>query len=716
MTLYNQMPFPPHQGIPYDYAPPLLDGFIEPNYAGETTQLEPGYTSGPRFAFGGSSGVPMAVFQGIKHNSADTLYLGFVARYDPGFDGKDFVMVVLQPTYGAPSAADRRIDVFLNEPLPNPNPTNATTSAGVPMSGADPNDVNPTGPGLPQIRTNKTPYAMTVYQRTPGGANTWASMAEPAGMDCRVRSVWDGVNRYWSVELQVPTTGWMTLASPSPAAFGFYFNIGVGWTDAGGIPYVVQYPWPYDPSNPTSNFLADPAGASIEPEDWDPTTYGQGYIVPAGVANPAQGISFVNDAYGIGVLDGAGNITGNATFVAGHQNKMVARLQNTSPNTVPKVRARFRIADFGISGGLYSHGADWADIATPSTNPAPNAGVDIPPTPPGGHQDIELDWTLTGPDSTKFMSLQSDQCLWVQLDTVATVPPPPAGQPAPPITAAEFVVDSERRNLWFTNMSTVVHKAVLDASHLGLEHLLEQTHQVILQVATSAVKAVQQTPVERALKEIGIEHISFRPAMQISPVSPLRVASPIVAQPVSPKLVEPVRIDPKLIEQPVAPAQPVGTKEIVKPFLAENPILNGTIDRAPLVAGINPQLPPLRFGTWFTAVNAYQVLGNRTLTFKDGTKAHVCAYVGSYGYVAQHAYRVGETVDNVQLVHQLAGPNLTSAGPNMFRGVVAPNARIDITNTLRTVRVSKLPIVIAKPIAVISKPFIAIANLVRKPA
>ena len=714
MTLYNQMPFPPHQGIPYDYAPPLLDGFIEPNYAGETTQLEPGYTSGPRFAFGGSSGVPMAVFQGIKHNSANTLYLGFIARYDPGFDGKDFIMVVLQPTFGAPSTADRRIDIY-----PNLDAGGGSTSAGAPASPLDANDVNPSGPGFPQIRTNKEPAAAVYYQRNAPGGDIWSSVAKPAGVDHKVRSVFDGVNRYWSVEIEIGTTGWINLpsysaASPAASTFGFYFNIGVGWTDSGGIPYVVQYPWPYDPNNPTSNFLADPAGASVTPENWDPTTYGKGYILPAGTANPAQGISFVNDAYGIGVLDGGGNITGTAGFATGHVNKLVARLQNTSPNTVPKVRARFRIADFGISGGLYSHNADWADLADSTTNPAPHGGVDVPPTPVGGHQDIELDWTVSPADHTKFASLPADQCMWVQLDTIATVPAPPAGQPAPPITAAAFVEDSVRRNLWFTNMSTVVHKAALDASHLGLEHLIEQTHDVFLQVSTSAVKAVQQTPVEKALQAIGIEHISFRPAMQISPVSPIRAAAPIVAQPVAPKIAEPVRVDPKLlqpIEQPAAPAKP-----IAKPYLAENPIINGTIDRAPIVAGINPKLPPAKFATWFTAVNAYQVLGNRTLTFKGGTKAHIAAYVGSYGYIAQHALKLGETVSNIQLVHQLAGPNLKSAGPNMFRGTVAPSQKIAITNTLRTVRVSKLPLVLAKPIALVAKPFVAIANLGRKPA
>ena len=699
MTLYNQMPFPPHQGIPFDYAPPLVDGFIEPNFAGETTQLEPGYTSGPRFAFGGSSGVPMAVFQGIKNKSADTLYMGFIARYDPGFDGKDFVMVVLQPSPGAPSAADRRIDVYPSADVVPP----ATTSAGAPAAPADPNDHAPTGGNPTAIRTNKPPTAMTVYQRTPGGPNLWAAIAEPAGMDCKVRTVYDGgANRYWSIELQIPTTGWMTLGS----TFGLYFNIGVGWIDSStGYAYVTQYPWPYDPSNPTSSFLADPAGDSILPENWDPPLYGNGLILAPGAPNPAQGISFVNDAYGIGVLDGAGNITGNASFVATHHNMMIARLQNTSPNTVPKVRARFRIADFGISGGLYSHSADWADIADPSTNPAPAAGVDVPPTAPGGHQDITLDWTVTSAQSA-VLSAITDQCLWVQLDTIAQAAPPPAGQPAQPGPAAEFVEDSVRRNLWFTNMSTVQHTAALDSTHLSLEHLLENTHQVFLQVSTSQVKAPAQTPVERVLKTIGIQHVSFKPGMQISPISPIRVTAPVSTKPV---ISTPVEIA-KPVQTPATPASPEG---VAKPYIAENPILNGTIDRSVLVPGIKPNLPPAKFATWFTAVNAYQVLGGRTLTYKGGKKARIAAYVGSYGYVAQHALKLGESVDKLQLVHQLAGPALTSAGPNMFRGTVAPKSKIGITNTLRTVSTSKAPVVLAKPIALVAKPFVAIGKLFR---
>jgi hypothetical protein len=680
MTLYNQMPFPPHQGIPFDYAPPSVDGFVEPNPGVGTTQLDPGYTGGARFAFGGSSGVPMVVFQGVKHKTQDMIYMGFVARYDPGFDGKDFVSVFLQPSPGAVSAADRRIDVHPNLPLPSPNPVPAqTTSAGALAAPLDalndrprPGHVPP-DPALPEIRTNKPPNVMSVYKRTPGGTDKWAVMAAPAGLDCKVRSEYDGVSRFWSVELEIPTTNvgdWITLG----ATFGLYFNVGVAWTDAGtGITYVSQYPWPYDPDvSGTGSFLADPAGFSITPENWDPPLYGNGLL---GNTSAAQGVRFLNDAYGIGVLDGMGNIGGSANLAAGATNKMVARLQNTSANTAKKVRARFRIAEFGISGGLYSGGALWEDI--PGTNPAPNAGVDIPTTPGMTYHDIELDWLVSGADHTKFHPLGPDQCMWVQLDTIATAASPPGA-------AVQFVENSVRRNLWFTNLSNITHKAVLDASHLSLEHLIENTHDLFLQVASTPVKAVQQTPIEKRLQDADIRHVSFRPTLG-------RVAATPVAR-----------------ATVAAKASPIT-------LIQDNPILSGAIARDRIVAKIPVKTPPAKIATWFTAVNGYQVLGNRTLTFAGGEKARIVAYVGSYGYVAQHVVGLGESIDKLALSHQLAGPTLKSVGNNMYRGKVAPKQKIQLVNHLKTVPISKLPPILVRPVAIVAKPFTAIANMIRRP-
>jgi hypothetical protein len=683
MTAYNKMPFPPHQGIPFDYAPPKVDGFMEPDPGVSTTQLDPGYTGGGRFAFGGASGVPMVVFQGVKHNAQDLIYMGFVARYDPGFDGKDFVSVFLQPSPGAPSAADRRIDVHPNLPLVVPNPPPAqTTSAGALAAPADPDGNDRIGMGFPEIRTNKPPNAMTVYKRTPGGPDKWALMAQPAGLDCKVRSEFDGVSRFWTVELQIPSTNvgdWITLGS----TFGLYFNVGVAWTDAAtAITYVSQYPWPYDPDvSGMGSFLADPAGFSITPENWDPPLYGSGLL---GTTTGADGVRFLNDAYGIGVLDAMSNVGGSADLTAGATNKMVARLQNTSANTAKKVRARFRIAEFGISGGLYSGGALWEDIGTPAQNPAPNAGVDIPTTPGATYHDIELDWLVTGPDHTKFHTLSADQCLWVQLDTIA-----PAA--SPPGAAVQFVESSMRRNLWFTHLSTVQHKAVLDASHLDLEHLIENTHDLFLQVASTPVKAVAQTPVEKALLAADVKYESFRPMLARAPL----------AAPIS-------RVN-------IAAGDRAAAGSAITSLMNENPILAATIARGPVTTKIPQKTPPAKIATWFTAVNGYQVLGNRTLTFAKGEKARIVAYVGSYGYVAQHVVGLGESIDKLALSHQLAGPTLKSVGNNMYRGTVAPKAKIQLVNTLKTVPISKLPAPLVRPVAIVAKPFIAIANMIRKP-
>src|SRR3954454_12264179 len=105
----------------------------------------------------------MVVFQGIKDRSKDLLYMGFLARFDPGFDGKDFVSIFLQPSPGAVSTNDRRIDVFPNQDIATPGDT---TSAGALSTPADANDR--IGVGTPEIRTNKPPAGMNVYKRTGG--------------------------------------------------------------------------------------------------------------------------------------------------------------------------------------------------------------------------------------------------------------------------------------------------------------------------------------------------------------------------------------------------------------------------------------------------------------------------------------------------------------------------------------------------------------------
>lgn len=462
--IYDEMAFPSHIGLPWMSGPPTVDGFVEREPGVTTNQLDAGYANGARFIYGGESGIPRAVFQGVKHNGQDFVYMAFAARYDPSFDDNDFVMIVLRPSAGAPaSTQDRRIDI---KPV-------LTGAGGAQPNPTDPNDEPDPGdpPGTPLVRTNKPEAVSTFYERNLAGSPTvWNEVARPAGFppeSIRVRSVNAGGTRFWSVEVRIPTTGWITLQPQ----FGLFFDVGQVFV-AGGIEDVVQFPWPFDPDAPLANVLADPFDTLFA--DWDPTTVGTGFLLAPGATNPAEGVRFKGGANGIGIKVG-GNVTSTLDMALGANNLFVAQLQNTHPSTAQDVRARFRIAEFGISGGLYGNQAMWADLPTPpGTNPAPAAGQDIPHTPsPSASTDIELNWPITANDRATFQPLSRHQCIWVQLDSIA-----PAGG------AVAFAQNSVWRNLGIINLSETKEIAVVDGRYFG-EPRIDGRHELLLHVTTT---------------------------------------------------------------------------------------------------------------------------------------------------------------------------------------------------------------------------------------
>jgi hypothetical protein len=668
MSLYNQMPFPPHEGLPWMSGPPTVDGFVEPEYPGfTTTQLDAGYTKCGRVVWGGASGAPNAVFQGIKHNGQDFVYMGFVARYDPTFDVDDYVTIFLRPDPVAGSANDRRIDI---------NPVLASTGAvggGAPAAPPDAND----SAGPPTVHTNKTPPVQTFYKRNP--ANTgpgdaahprWnAGAPMPTGFEAKCRSVTDGTNLFWSVELKVPTTtaaggaSWVNLAK----TFGLYVNIG---QVTPGVPdeVVTQFPWPYDPNVANSNILHDPLNPVTNPFEqlnWDPDTWGSGILLAPGDVNPALGVRFRHDASGIGIDDGSDIASGTVNTTQGVTNKFVAQLQNTSPNTAPKVRARFRVAEFGISGGLYGNSAAWDDLPDPTTNPAPHTGVDIPTTAaPDGYQKLNFNWTVSAADHAKFAGLGSDQCLWVQLDTA-----PGTG------SSAVFVEDSVRRNLWFVSLSTTTHTAVVDPKHLQVKNLIGGNHSLILHVASSPVKLTQQTPLERVYKAGGIAFEAL-PGLTAA----RRTALESVAA------------------------------ERMSPLLMENPITTGTIARLPIDPGDGPRIPPTRIATWHSVVNAYELVPGRHLTFKGGKRRRIAVYAGAYGYIGRHVLQRGESVENLQLTHTISAPGMTKIGINTYALTLNPATKLQLKNQLTAAPIAKARTV-ARPVQILLKPIAAIRNI-----
>jgi len=486
---HDQMPFPPHEGLPFLSGPPTVDAFFEQEPGVTTTQLDAGYVNGGRYTYGAEAGIPRAVFQGIKHNTNGDVYMAFVARHDPGFDEDDFVMIVLRPSFGAPpSAEDRRIDIQPSEgaggALPNPPDPEGNDQPDPPNPGA-----------LPQVKTNKPAATTTFYKRDPGGSLTWKKDVPQASVDVKVRTAdAGGGSLFWSVEVRITPSTWLTLQPE----FGLFFDIGQVIVPGSGLQNLTQYPWPFDPAVPKANFLIDkPAWGGLK-ANWDPTTIGKGILLKPGDPNPAPGVRFKNGASGIGVLSG-GNVGSTVDLAVGASNEFVAQLQNSSPTEAPGVTAKFRIAEFGISGGLYGDilglEALWEELpAVP--NPAPVGGLPIPTTVmPSDHTDIVTTWTVSPADHDKFhppgqAALWDDQCVWVQLDSV--------------VGGVAFAQESVRRNLHLINLSEAKHPAVLNGKFFPKPPDGDR-HDLLLHVTRTLIPPAKPgpTPLDILYREAG---------------------------------------------------------------------------------------------------------------------------------------------------------------------------------------------------------------------
>jgi hypothetical protein len=489
--LFDELAFPPHEGLPWRPNPPTPDGYVEPEPNIVTSEIEAGYTNGGRFDFGGDTNVPISVIQCVRHATQDLIYLGLVARFDKSFDDNDFVMIVLRPDAGAaPSDQDRQVIV---------KPVSSTAGA---VGGAFP--VTPEiNPG--HIRTDRDPFVHPVIVRmrdtSPAMPHpVWKDVGTIANLSIKVRSASSGTGNFWSVEAQIPTkktTGsnpggidWIDLKSP----FGLYLNIGkVSYV--GSVPHVDQSTWPFDPAMPLKNIIADPLD-NYE-EDWDPPILGRGLMVTSQAANTAKGVKFQAGASSIGVLNGSA-IGTTLDMAVNAQNTLVARLVNTAnPDpagaTDADVEATFRLAEFGIPGPGYSNGnanAAWQVISdTPgldNVGPNPTNAVHLPATgTTPAPTDATLAWKISQEDHNTYQALWDDQCLWVELSSAS---------------GANIVQSSVRQNLSLINqMSRVNKKATIDGRGFGHSAAADGKHHIVLHVATM--------PIPERKVDVGIEEI-----------------------------------------------------------------------------------------------------------------------------------------------------------------------------------------------------------------
>lgn len=399
--------FPPHQGVPYQSQAPTIDGFIEPEVqiTSDKASDEAGYRGGARLTYASSSGIPQMVFQGVKDNGDDYLYLSFIARFDEAFDTYDMIVLILAPNFNpaakAYSADTRRIDIF---------PVNDDIGAGT-----DPDD----GSSF-KIRKNRSPRASDCYR---WNGSKWVSATPANNVGVKVRSWVNGGgagSKNWSVEVKIPTTkvkggaSWVDLGT----SFGFYYNLirvsAFETPDHVIEEYTVQYTWPRGRiiSDPESGSYASPADFIVPASDLGEAMFG--------TAASCEGVQFASGTSSVGVRDPAnpGSTAPLLTKINGQANNtFVARVKNTHPSQVAQqVYATFRIANWGV-------------------NPSdPNLWTLVPPPPAGGtvsHSaatnipaggspvELTVDWTPSNP--SQYAPPKDHQCIWVLLDSAQPV-------------------------------------------------------------------------------------------------------------------------------------------------------------------------------------------------------------------------------------------------------------------------------------------------------
>lgn len=397
------------------------------------------------------------VFQAIKHNSQGFIYLSFDVRVDESFDAEDVIVLDFRPDFAtgpAHNVNERRIDIF---------PVFAGTGGGNhPVGGscvgvtgsAQPDDNLPVPMGFPpstnfHTRTNRCPQNVE-YRKWNMGTSQWDSMPAISNAEIRVRS-WDlgMTNKNWSVEIKLPTqrTGpdgggvdWIDFANN----FAFYYDVirvcdsGICSNTSGGGGsgnpsqgfYTVQYTWPRaDYSvNPPTRVIQDPAmGPSIDLATFEipPSWLGEAIMGPGG---SCQGVRFQNGSQGIGIKTAPSPAPLITTIngALGATNVFTARVVNDGAGPAPGVKARFRIANWGVIGDA---DAPWDDVpakppSSGNTNPVGGmTGITIPTgaTP----TDLSMSWTIDSGDRDQFKvnggTRDPHQCVYVTLSSTQDV-------------------------------------------------------------------------------------------------------------------------------------------------------------------------------------------------------------------------------------------------------------------------------------------------------
>jgi photosystem II stability/assembly factor-like uncharacterized protein len=411
------IPLPQAVGTPYDWANPVVDGFVAPELT-SARRPDTGWNRSMRVTQSGGTSVPLMAFQGLRAKApvAGSLLLSFEVRGDASFDDNDYLVLLFRrndvdtprPDH---KADDRRIEIFpvKSTSVSPPHPGGVDSPAST--SHADESySIRENGrPRLTRLwRWDTTSPDPDVQNWTQIGADIPSGSAPPTGFDIKVRSVDLGSEKLWSVEVLVPTTIAGSIPEWIDIADNFLFAFYAVRISSG---LATEFSWPH------GRVLSGAVPVSLQRMpacDW-----GRANKAPGATA---EGVGFVQPQWDAVQVSQDGGATFANTVSTNMDNQFRARLVNTGTTDATNVRALFRIANWGVQMGDPTSGSWKKVVATGGENPMPPWNPVGPFTIlMGDTKDAIMNWTIPAGEVPDYAPPHHHQCIMVELDSTDAV-------------------------------------------------------------------------------------------------------------------------------------------------------------------------------------------------------------------------------------------------------------------------------------------------------
>jgi PKD repeat protein len=434
--------FPSHRGVPYNPNPPTIDGSVAPDV---------GWRGAFRITYEGGT-EPIAAMQGLRHRSENYLYLSFEIGSDMTLDQGDLIVLHFRPDAATASAAnDRRIFIH--------------AFGATPVPGTD----------------NAPPDSVRVWRDSSAWVEFSQSDVAGFGFDIKVSSKELAGTYSWNVEIRLPTskatggTSWVDFAN----TFLFAAHA-IRTSTSGSEPGQLQFCWPRGApwaSGLIETFAFAPAWWVRADRSGTAGTNGVFFkdygdvgttnVPQSDIKLPTETTRIVTNTFQASVRNATRReTTGGAVY-----------------DSVPDVRVKFRIANWGLPGF-----GDWTDVPTP-TNP-----TGLQPLPPGSDTGESVtpfssDWTLSWDvpadrdRANGYQPPNDHQCMLAEIDAAQ----------------ANILTKSVHRNMDFVNASRFSRVATVGTKGYGIPADGEASHSIRIAVSEMEMPSQEKKGASRYL-------------------------------------------------------------------------------------------------------------------------------------------------------------------------------------------------------------------------